>query len=136
MIALDTNVIADLIVESQQFHVKTKEWFKNEEGPFATTHICLGETFRLLTHPRIFPHPLSLPDGVGLVERFLGHYKIAVLPEKEEWWTDLKNLPTVRGNDIFDARIAFCLKHNGVKKIATHDSDFIKYPFLKIVSPL
>ena len=134
MIALDTNIIVDLSVESQPHHSQVKEWIKTVEDPLATTHICLGETFRLLTHPRIFPHPLSLSAAVELVEKFLHHYEIIVLPEKEEWWLDLKEQPTVRGNEVFDARIAFCLRHNGVKEIATYDSDFKKYPFLKIIS--
>ena len=134
MIALDTNVIVDLVVESQPHYSQAKEWLKVQERPVATTHICLGETLRLLTHPRIFPHPLLLSAAVELVGGFLRHFEIVVLPEKEEWWPDLKDLPSVRGNEIFDARIALCLKYNGVKELATYDSDFKKYSFLKIIS--
>lgn len=135
MIGLDTNVLVDLLVKSQSNHPKTVDWLSRADDALATTGINLGEVLRLLTHPRVFRSPLALRPAVDLVDEFLKEYDVAVLEEKEEWWLDMKDLenPSIRGNEVFDARIALCLKYNGVKEIATHDTDFTKYPFLKTV---
>ncbi len=134
MIALDTNILVDLLVRSQPNHKKVADWLDGLGEPIATTAVSVGELLRLLTHPRVFPSPLNLSQAVELWDNFAKRYKLGILPEEEEWWLALKNLaPSIRGNEIFDARIALCLKFNGVKEIATYDSDFKKYPFLKIV---
>jgi len=44
-------------------------------------------------------------------------------------------MPEMHANDLFDARIAICLRDHRVRVIATFDSDFRKYGFLKTVVP-
>ena len=42
-------------------------------------------------------------------------------------------MPSIRGNEIFDARIAMIMKYNGVRKVCTLDSDFRKYDFIEVI---
>lgn len=44
------------------------------------------------------------------------------------------NIPGLKGNEVFDARIALILQKHNVKRICTRDADFKKYPFLKVVA--
>ena len=78
-------------------------------------------------------------DAIDLVMEFFEAHDVSVLTMGNlYWWEELKDvikfsIPDLRGNDVFDAQIALCLRHNGVKRIWTRDSDFRKYPFLKVI---
>ncbi|MBI3534258.1 MAG: PIN domain-containing protein [Deltaproteobacteria bacterium] len=70
-----------------------------------------------------------------MLDQILDYYKLQILDGSTDWWKKLvemeKDIPGIRGNEIFDARIALCFKTHGVKKIYTRDADFKKYGFLK-----
>ncbi|MBF0106414.1 MAG: PIN domain-containing protein [Deltaproteobacteria bacterium] len=137
MIALDTNIILHYLVSSQPDHLRAKKFFDENKEPLATTSTNIAETIRLLTHPRVFPKPLNLASAVDYIISFIDAKNIAILETPQSWWLDLKPLlvhnPSLKGNEIFDAKMALCLKYNGIKKICTLDADFAKYPFLSIV---
>lgn len=134
MIVLDTNILIDLLVSSQEGHKQAWVMFESMDDPPATTHVNIAETLRLLTHFKIFKKPLKMDAAIDLIESFLDAYQVSVLQNSEGWWKELRDIgiDDLRGNDIFDAQIALCLKYNGVRKIWTKDSDFRKYPFLKV----
>lgn len=137
MTGLDTNVLIDLLVASQPDHQSARSGLKNLNDRVAVTHTNIGECLRLLTHPRVFAKPMRLTDAVRLLEELFDYYEISIATESERWWLDLtalcEELPDLRGNEVFDARIALCLRYNGVLRIWTKDSDFRKYPFLKVI---
>jgi len=137
VIALDTNILIYLLVSSQPEHLRAKQWLEQNTASLATTHTNIGETLRLLTHPRVFSRPLDLERAVMLLDGFLTEFDVATLTDSERWWTELvpqsEGARYLRGNEVFDARIALCLRHHGISKICTLDSDFEKYPFLKII---
>jgi len=82
----------------------------------------------------VFRRPLGLAEAIDLVEALIEAFDIAVMDEARAWWVDLMQVAgRLRGNEVFDARIALCLRYNGVKRIATHDADFSKYAFLKVI---
>lgn len=138
MIALDTNIILHLLVESQKEHPRAKKWLSEVREPLATTGTNLAEVLRLITHPRVFAKALSLGKAVALLEEFIKTFEVRILEESGDWWLELPELlkvfPTLRGNEVFDARIALCLRYNGIEKICTLDADFSKYPFLDVIS--
>lgn len=140
VIALDTNIILHCLVTSQSHHREAKKWIEGENEALGTTHTNLAETLRLITHDRVFPRPLALSAAIELLRDFINDFSIRLLEESPEWWQELKEIfkiiPHLKGNEIFDARIALCLRYNGVQKICTFDSDFLKYPFLKVMRPV
>lgn len=137
MIALDTNFILHLLVKSQKEHQRAYHWFSNNREGLCTTHVNVAECLRLITHPRVFSKPLLLNPAVELIENFLDTFGVRVLENQERWWIDLQalteNLPALKGNEIFDAQIALCLRYHGIKELVTLDGDFLKYPFLKVI---
>lgn len=136
MIALDTNILIPVLVRSQPEHHAALAWLRTRREPLVTTGVNVGEVLRLLTHPRVFPHPMALAAAVALFDSLLAQFQITILEESDTWWRDLvtldQELPGIRGNEIFDARIALCLRHNGVKLLCSLDADFAKYPFLRL----
>jgi predicted nucleic acid-binding protein len=139
MIALDTNLLLDWLVKNQPGHGRVKAWAQRLKTPLATTQTNIGEVLRLLTHPRVFPEPMVLGPAVELLQRLVESYAILILEDPADWWRELPGLlndnPGLKGNEVFDARIALCLRFNGIREIATFDADFAKYPFLEIVRP-
>ena len=135
-IALDTNVLVHLLVASSREHARSAAWIDAASGPFATTHTNVAEFLRLVTHPRVFERPLSMGEAVSLLSRFIDEFDVALLHESDLWWRALVELSLpLRGNDIFDARIALCLRHHGVGSICSFDAGFAKFDFLDLVTP-
>lgn len=137
MIAIDTNILIAALVKSQVEHERVWRWVNHVSAPLITTQTNIAESLRLLTHPRVFPRPLTLKMAVAVVGDFFSVQNILILEESVTWWQELPELlaeyPGLKGNEIFDARIALCLRHNGVREICTFDADFAKYPFLTTV---
>jgi toxin-antitoxin system PIN domain toxin len=139
MIGLDTNVVVDYLVAEQPRHGRVRTWLDEQPGPLVTTATTMGEVLRLLSHPRVFTRPATLAQAVAALELLLECRAIRVVEESPTWWKDLGALasamPALRGNEVFDARIALCLRFHGVRAIASYDPDFDKYRFLKRVEP-
>ncbi len=140
MTAIDTNILVGLIVSSSRFHVEVVNGVGNIEDELCTTSTNIGEVLRLLTHPKVFQKPIELEKAVTTLGELLAAYDIRILDEDIDWWKSLieveKNNRGLRGNEIFDAKIAICLRQHGVKRLYTLDSDFKKYPFLQCIKPL
>jgi len=135
LIAIDTNLIIYALVSSQPEHPRAKKWILDNRVPLVTTNTNVAEALRLLTHPRIFKMPLALRVAVDLLDTFLKEFDVSVLEDAQEWWNSLPHLlqnhPGLKGNEIFDAHIALCLKFHGIKQICTLDGDFSKLSFVK-----
>ena len=48
----------------------------------------------------------------------------------------LSELPDLRGNVMHDVHTAVLMREHGINRICTRDSDFHRFPFLKVVDPL
>lgn len=81
---------------------------------------------------------MKLEKAIAALSLFIAAYDLRILDEDTKWWQDLgeitKEIPGLKGNEIFDARIALCLRQHRVKRIWTRDADFKKYSFLKVIS--
>jgi len=138
--ALDTNVLVALLVGSSPNHASATKGIENLSDTLCTTPTNIGEILRLLTHHRVFEKPLKTAKAVQALAELLDEYNIRILDEDTEWWRSLpaieQEIPGLKGNEVFDARIAICLRQHGVKKIFTWDADFKKYSFLSAINLL
>lgn len=137
MIALDTNIIVYCLVSSVPENERARRWILSNEDKLVTTGVNIAEVLRLLTHPQVFQKPLRINAAVKLLNQWIDDFNIQILDEDENWWKQLPTLlndnPSLKGNDVYDARIALVLRFHGVKSICTLDADFSKYSFLKPV---
>ncbi len=93
---------------------------------------------RISTHPAIFVSPLTPAEATGNVKALLQIPHARVLSEGPRFWEEYQkvtNSIVVRGNLVPDAHIAALLLEHGVKEILTNDTDFLKFPFLKVINP-
>ena len=134
MTGLDTNVLIAALVATSTNHANAMRGLDKLTDNLCTTPTNIGETIRILTHPKVFEKPLKLTKAISHFLSFLESYNVLILDEPTDWWHELpkieKEIPGLKGNEIFDARIAICLKSHGVKRIFTWDSGFKKYSFL------
>jgi uncharacterized protein len=137
MTALDTNILVGIMVSSSSLHKEAVHGLKSLSDDLCVTPTNVGETLRLLTHPKVFSSPVKIGKAISALSSLIEAYNIRILDEDINWWKSLgeieKLIPGLKGNEIFDARIAICLKQHNVKRIFTLDSDFKKYPFLQPV---
>jgi predicted nucleic acid-binding protein len=111
------------------------------EGPhaWAIPWPCLHEFLGIVTRPRLYDPPSSVPQAVGQVDAWLASPSIVLLTEAELHWSHLKPLilaGRISGPRVRDARIAaLCLQH-GVRELWTADRDFSRFPQLKTLNPL
>jgi len=138
MTAIDTNVLIGIMVSSSTFHAEMMDGLNSLDDELCTTPTNIGEVLRLLTHSKVFSSPLKLEKAIDALSLLIEAYDIRILDEDTNWWTDLgeitKQIPGLKGNEVFDARIALCLRQHKVKRIWTRDADFKKYSFLKVIS--
>ena len=137
MTALDTNILVGLMVSTSSLHQDAQKGMQLLEDDLCTTPTNIGETLRLLTHPKVFNSPLKLSKAVEALSDLLEAYQIRILDEDTQWWRELtkieSEIPGLKGNEVFDARIAICLKQHNVKRLFTKDADFKKYSFLQAI---
>ena len=138
MTAIDTNVLIGIMVSSSSYHAEIMDGLNNLDDELCTTPTNIGEVLRLITHSKVFASPLKLEKAVDTLSRLIEAYDIRILDEDTSWWKDLgeitKQIPGLKGNEVFDARIAICLRQHKVKRIWTRDADFKKYSFLQVIS--
>jgi uncharacterized protein len=105
---------------------------------------CLGWPtvmgyLRIATHPSIFGQPLTPEEAMANIGTPLNLPHVRFLSEEEGFWDIYIELtlgiPT-RGNLVPDAHLAVILRQHGVRRLYTHDSDFLKFAFLDVRDPL
>jgi len=105
---------------------------------------CLGwptvmSYLRIATHPSVFDRPLTPGEAMANIETLQNLPHTRFLAEEEGFWNIYRELTAkvlTRGNLVPDAHLAALLRQHGVKKLYTHDRDFLKFPFLDVSDPL
>ena len=140
MILLDTNVLIYAITPSDPRHPACKTLLSRAaEHPndHALTWINLFEYLRVVTHPRILPEPLTFDAALGNVREMSS--RIPLLhpgPRHLDYVTRVaKDLAPVKGDRVFDCRIAAILRENGGSRILSYDTRFRRVQGLEVVLP-
>ena len=143
MLVVDTNVLLYAADRDSDFYDACRSYIerlRNDNTPsYLSWNICY-EFLRVSTHPRVFQSPwttaaawsfieaLMIAPGFDLITETARHQ--AVLQQT------LSELPDLRGNVVHDIHTAVLMRENGISRICTRDSDFVRFPFLTMVDPL
>jgi toxin-antitoxin system PIN domain toxin len=94
---------------------------------------------RIATHGAIFDTPLSPQQAMQNIGGLLALPQVRPLGESDGFWDAFQqtagDIPA-RGNLVPDLHLATILRQHGVNTICTHDRDFRRLSFLKVVDPL
>jgi uncharacterized protein len=94
---------------------------------------------RMATHPRIFRNPLSPSEAQANIQSLLAVPTVRCVGEADGFWETYVEVAAgtpVRANLVPDAHLAAILKQHGIRTLYTHDRDFLKFPFLRVIDPL
>lgn len=141
-IALDVNILLYASDVASPHHASAGRFLARcAAGPEI---VCLGWStvmgyLRIVTHPAIFAHPLSPEEAMANVDALLALPHVRLLTEDKDFWTHFQVVAKEvrpRGNLVPDVHLAALLRQNGVHTICTHDRDFRKFDFLKVIDPI
>lgn len=110
---------------------------QGSEGVALAWAVVLGFV-RIVTHPRIFPRPMSSEDALGRVEEWLALPHIHLIqpsPKHFIIWSSLLRHVGTAGNLTTDAHLAALAIERGLI-LQTTDADFARFPGLKWNNPL
>jgi toxin-antitoxin system PIN domain toxin len=93
---------------------------------------------RIVTHPAILPHPLSLADATTNIGALLRLPHIRTAGEDEVFWTLFLATADVRtrGNAVPDAHLVALMRQFGVSTIYSRDRDFRRYDGIDVRDPI
>jgi len=94
---------------------------------------------RVATHPAIFDRPLDAREAAANVTALLQLPHVRAIAEEDGFWQVYQEVVgawPARGNQVPDAHLAAILKQHGVRTLYTHDRDFRRFEFLRVIDPL
>jgi len=133
MIAVDTNVLIYAHREEMPLHADALGLLRAlAEGadPWGLPVPCLAELVRVVTHPRIFCPPSSLPVAFEFLERLLESPSARLLLPGDDLLARLRSTAEqagAAGNLAFDAQIAAICLASGATELVTLDRDFARF---------
>ena len=143
MFVVDTNILLYAAVEEFPQHDEARrlvERWRRETRPWFVTWSILYEFLRVITHPKVFEHPLKLPDAWSFVAGLFDASSFRVLVETDRHASVLEMLtaeyPKMAGNIVHDLHTAALMNEHGVTQICTADAEFHQFKFLRVVNPL
>ena len=140
MILLDTNILAYAAALNDPRHASCRRVLEDacqRPREYCLTWVNLFEYLRVVTHPKVLDSPLpfqeALENAKALVARIpLIHPGDRHLDYVEQVAGDLA---PVRGDRIFDCRIAAILLENGGSRILSFDTRFRRVRGLQVDVP-
>ena len=143
MFVVDTNILvyaADRRSSEHEICRKLLEEWRSQPSVWYLTWGILYEFLRVATHPRVFHRPWNMTDAWGFVQALLASPGLCILVETDRHATItqavLSDLSHIRGNLVFDMHTAILMKEHGVGKIYTRDTDFHRFPFVRVIDPI
>jgi uncharacterized protein len=94
---------------------------------------------RITTHPRIFQKPLSPAQARENLEALLALPHVRTISEGATFWRSFLATTegmVIRGKLVPDAHLAALLLDHGVRTLYTADTDFRRFPALRVINPL
>jgi len=141
MILPDINVLIYAFNDGTPEHDQAKQWWEelmNGTTPVALPWLVSSGFIRLVTHPKILNHPMSVPDAVKIVRSWLNQpVSLVIEPGKrfpDLFFHYLQNLGTA-GSLTTDAQLAaLAVEHQA--ELHSSDNDFSRFEGLRWRNPL
>jgi toxin-antitoxin system PIN domain toxin len=140
--AVDVNILLYASDRGSAYHERAAGFLRTVAEGDETCYLAwttVMSYLRMATHPGIFGAPLSPAEAQGNIERLLGCPHVRCIAEDEGFWSIYRavagDMP-VRGNLVPDAHLAALLKQHGIRTLYSHDRDFRKFHFLRVLDPL
>lgn len=141
MILPDVNILVFAHRADLPDHTAYKDWLHNlinGKQAFGISDIVLSGFIRVVTHPRIFTPPSTIPQALIFTEELRARSNfVNINPGPRHWeiFTKLCRSSNVKGNLVADAYLAAIAIESGSEWVTT-DRDFSRFPGLRWRHPL
>lgn len=143
MFVVDTNILVYAADEDSTHYLRCRQqieaWREGAGAWFITWGICY-EFLRVVTHRAVLRNPWTTSGAMGFIETLLASPGLDVLLPTERHDRVLREVvdlvPHARGNLIHDMHTAVLMREHGIRMIQTRDTDFHRFPFLKVIDPV
>jgi toxin-antitoxin system PIN domain toxin len=141
VILVDANLLLHAYNPRAAEHDASRAWLEvtlsgSESVRFAW--LTLWAFLRIATNPRVFEHPLSMPEAAGIVSSWFDQPIVGVLEPGERYWEIFQTLTSdgqTTGPLVMDAAVAALAIEHGAALHST-DRDFARFPGLRWINPL
>jgi uncharacterized protein len=140
---VDTNILVYAVDTDVPEHAVCRDLilqWRSGTTPWYLTWGIVYEFLRVVTHRNVLRKPFATSKAWTFIESILASPSASILMETDRHERVASevfgSVAGIAGNLIFDAHTAVLMKEHGVKKIYTRDTDFHRFPFLKIVDPI
>lgn len=141
MILCDVNVLVYAFDETSPHHDRYSSWLRNlvsGEQAYGISDLVLSAFLRIVTNPRIFNQPASMPAALEFTERIRDDPACVQIRTGPRHWgifTRLCRETGVRGDLVPDAYLAALAIESGAD-LASADRGFARFPGLRWRHPL
>ena len=140
MILLDTNILVYASVPADPRHAACRSALEDaarRPSEHALTWVNMFEYMRVATHPKVLSSPLSFSAAFQNVRELA--LRVALLHPGEKHLDYVArvaaDLAPVRGDLVFDCRIAAILLENGASRILSFDTRFRRVRGIHVLTP-
>ncbi len=133
----DVNLLLYAVNSDSPQQREAADWLErafSEPAGIGFSWVALLGFIRLTTRAGIFEHPLSLDEGLGLVDNWLQHPHSVILNPTDRHGALLGRLligAGIGGNLTIDAHLAaIAIEHGAI--LGTYDRDFERFPGLRV----
>lgn len=137
----DTNLLIYAFNASAPHHREAAAWWEEEVNSGAPVGVCwpvFQGFIRLLSGRHIVEEPYSAGELFAIAEEWWERPGVRLLSPSQDTYRIFRELMetcSIAGSAATDALIAaFALEHRG--RLHSNDTDFLRFPGLKVVNPL
>lgn len=141
MICPDINLLLYAIFSTYPEHAKAKSWWDgilSSSQPVRIGHVVILGFLRISTNRRVFTTPLTATQAIQVVDGWLRQPNVELIAPADAHWDNLKTMISKgnAGSDLTtDAHIAALAADYGLI-VHSNDTDFARFPNIKVVNPL
>ncbi len=143
MLVIDTNVLVAAANRDLDFHDPCRrvvERCRSGTSPWYLSWPICYEFLRICTHPNVLPRPWSLGSTWNFLKTLLDSPTAGVLlptnRHRELLSQLIAEVPHLAGNILHDVHTAVLMREHGIREICTRDTDFHRFPFVKVIDPV
>jgi toxin-antitoxin system PIN domain toxin len=140
--SLDVNLLLYASDQSSPFNPRAVEFLEERAASRDALYISwptIMGYLRVSTHPGVFTRPLDAREAAANMAALLQLPHVRAIAEEDGFWQVYQEVVSswpARGNQVPDAHLAAILKQHGVRTLYTHDRDFRRFEFLRVLDPL
>lgn len=141
MILVDANLLLFAYTPRAVEHAASRRWLEETLSGGSLVRfawVTLWAFLRICTNPRVFEHPLSMPEAEAIVASWLQQPPAGIVEPGERHWDILRALMRdgkTQGPLVTDAVLAALAIEHGAT-LYTTDRDFARFAQLSWIDPL